>query len=429
MAQSWVCRVDYPFDTMRSRTTINWNQLGVKLRTEMKTIFPKPGLAKKAVVQLARLYSTTLPRPTEIIPPTESSSLRILVHSQGGIGNTLMATPLLAGMRLVYPNAQIDLLVPPVTAELLKSNTRVNRIISDQGGYDYSLRRYLQKVREIYKTRYDAVVQPLNAIVLRFAIRSAIARVPVRISHRYNFDRLDDFSFIHSRTIAKESGVHDVVNNMQLLELLSGTSVCPGPLELSVSNREIDAFKQSAPDEFMSASYRVGIFPGSSTWMSFKRWPIDKYIALAKEICSSLPGSRICVFYRPDEDRSDISNWKSEIDCNRLQIFDSLSLDSYAAAVSQLNIVIANDSLPMHLACALQRPVVALFGPTDPVATGPWMSHSRIVTPSEDYPPYFRMPYPLHPAQFPNYMDAIPVERVMTAVTEILATPSTSDFS
>jgi len=94
---------------------------------------------------------------------------------------------------------------------------------------------------------------------------------------------------------------------------------------------------------------------------------------------------------------------------------------TYAASLANMNVVVSNDSLPMHLCAALKVPVVALFGPTDPAQTGPWQARARVISSETDYTPFYTLPYPLDPNQFPNSMDTISPDRVEQAIEELLA--------
>jgi len=134
------------------------------------------------------------------------------------------------------------------------------------------------------------------------------------------------------------------------------------------------------------------------------------------------PDWYIALFLGPEE-MHEADFWERGNLRERIHVIQALPLRQYAAAIKLMSMVIANDSLPMHVACALQIPVVALFGPTDPLRTGPWHCRNRVVRSKSEYSGYFELPYPLDPNQFPDVMAEIRVDEVLRNVASLLEEP------
>ncbi len=265
--------------------------------------------------------------------------------------------------------------------------------------------------------RYDVAFHTLNTVHPKWLWRSVAARVPERIGHAYPFRPEDDFTSLFTRRVPLIEGRHDVEGNLDLLRALPGSLHEAGSLELALP----DSAREEAEKRWSrrSGGPVVGLCPGSSGWMSFKRWPRESYVELAEALAREVKDVELRVFCGPDE-ADEAAFWRERMD-GRVEVVEGLPLPTYAAALERCDALVCNDSLPVHIASALEVPVVGLYGPTDPRRTGPWKGPHRVVHPEGDWTPYFRVPYPPDPGRYPPYMARIPTERVLQAVLELLA--------
>jgi len=382
-----------------------------------RTIFPDSALSKRVAVAAMRLYGKVLPGVQDQIRPTDSSALRILIQTMGGIGNSLMATPLIAATRQLYPNARIDVLTSPATAPLLATNPHATNVLTDPPADGQGM---WPVVRGIRAARYDAAIAALNSHLSKNAARIVLGKIPRRIMHEYPFRAYDNFLGAFTHVVPRARGKHDVARNMDLLHALSGEHVDPGPLVLPLN----EAAKATARAVLAGAGWNpervsVAICPGSSGWMAFKRWPIHHAMALADCVLQRRDAPTVLTLLGPDE-QEDVRAWRERFG-SRVILIEGLDVTAYAAALAQMSAVIANDSLPMHLCAALQVPVVALFGPTDPAQTGPWKGRAIVISADTDFTPFYTLPYPVDPGQFPDSMETITPESVEHAVDQLLA--------
>jgi ADP-heptose:LPS heptosyltransferase len=113
----------------------------------------------------------------------------------------------------------------------------------------------------------------------------------------------------------------------------------------------------------------IGLQPGAR-WDN-KRWPVPCFVDLVGRLSRSHPGHRIVLFGGP-EDRS-LGQAVAQADPARcLDLTGRISLPGMIEAMRRVDLLVTNDTGPMHVAAALGKPVVALFGPTDPSRTGPY---------------------------------------------------------
>ena len=340
----------------------------------------------------------------------------------GGIGNTLMATPLIAATRKLYPNAQIDLLTTPAAAELLSTNPNLSNVLADQSASQKGVFSYWWLVKQIRETRYDAALATLNAHLSKFATRIILGRIPIRIMHEYAFKSYDDFSSAYNHVVTRPRGRHDAACNCDLLSELSGEICTAGPLELHLNNRMRTSALNLLEDHALDSQRKtIALCPGSSGWMSFKRWPSESAMNLVQRLLENNTKPNVVVLFGPEEKRIMVE-WVNRFADTKLILLSISSLRLLAAVIERMDVVVANDSLPMHMSAALQRPVVALFGPTDPRHTGPWQSVASVLSGDAEYAPYYELPYPYDPAQFPDVMNLISVDQVYAKILGYVGT-------
>ncbi|MCX7591102.1 MAG: glycosyltransferase family 9 protein [Kiritimatiellae bacterium] len=124
---------------------------------------------------------------------------------------------------------------------------------------------------------------------------------------------------------------------------------------------------------------RVALAP-VSRWPT-KDWPAERFAQVAAALTNRC-GASIFVIGARDAARA-AQVIASRMDGNMLDLTGKTGLVETASVLAQMDLVISNDSGPMHMAAALGIPVLALFGPTDPVRTGPFGTGHRVLVAQE----------------------------------------------
>jgi lipopolysaccharide heptosyltransferase II len=112
-----------------------------------------------------------------------------------------------------------------------------------------------------------------------------------------------------------------------------------------------------------------------SRWIS-KNWPLSHFIELGHRLRSQLPAS---LFILGDKDAADAAQAIEAALPGAVNLAGRTSLVEMGSFLSAMDVLVANDSGPMHMAAAVGTPVVALFGPTDPRRTGPYGEAHHVV--------------------------------------------------
>jgi ADP-heptose:LPS heptosyltransferase len=208
---------------------------------------------------------------------------------------------------------------------------------------------------------------------------------------------------------------HVIDKNLALLEAVGvhavGARDFPLPPFERESARMARAIAELRGAGGESASCPVLLHPGGG-WSS-KLWPAERYGELAARLAAR--GIPALVSWGPGEE--ELGARVVTASGGAAFLAPPASLLELAALARLCRGVVAADTGPLHLACAVGAPVVALFGPTDPQRNGPWSASDIVVARRPGCFPCHRRDCPRHA----NVLAEIPVEEVERALDERLA--------
>lgn len=293
-----------------------------------------------------------------------------------------MAQPLFQRLAQQHSKLEIDVLAPPWVAPLLERMPEVTRIIDSpfrHGGLDWPTRR--RTGEQLRSEFYD------QAIVLPNSWKSALvpfyAKIKKRTGYRGEF-RYGLLNDIHT------------LDTTQHPELVQRYAALAGPLD----NSKLEARLQSSREQQIAALTAHGlaaeaqpvIFCPGAEYGPAKRWPAEYYAELAQQYGSA--ENPVLLLGSPkDAPVCDEIVAKSKAAARNLAGKTSLfeAIDLLAAA----RLVVSNDSGLMHVAAALQRPQVALYGSSSPSYTPPMNDKAKIISLGIECSPCFERTCPL----------------------------------
>ncbi len=289
------------------------------------------------------------------IPP----DARILVVDLAYIGDLLMSTPALRNLRRAFPQASIDILVAAVGRPMIERNDSIDRVITTQikSGGLAALRREAKWVAE---EGYDLAVCFHRGHGSLLMLK--MAGVPKRIGFT-NEGR----GLLLTAGIPFQLRRHRAWNHLRLLEKCLGIDIdYKTPTELKVdpeATASMDAKLAGQAD----GRRLVGINPNAA-WPT-KRWLPGRFAEVGDAIAEMgfLP-----VLIGSQKEKSISSAVKAAMKTGALDLTGETTLEELAALLERCEVLVTNDSGPMHMAHALGVPVVSIFGPTDPKRCGPW---------------------------------------------------------
>lgn len=296
---------------------------------------------------------------------------KILIIRVDGIGDLLNATPAIALLKESYPSAEITVLARPLNAPVLIGNPDVDRIlIFDRPGKHRGIAAQLQFYRQLRRERFQLVVAMQTAMWSHFvAFLSGATYRLGRYQKRFRS------TLTHTwRGRYRKGETHEVDRNLELVRL-----ICKGegkrklvfhlsPDEIATAKTQL-ASRGITPDAFL-----IGIHPGGSSFD--KRWPEKQYAELADRLSHQYNATVLLL--RGPEEAELVENIQKAMESPAIA-YAPASIRELGALLSCCDLVVCNDSGPMHLAAALDVPMVAIFGPTDHVAWHPLSENASIV--------------------------------------------------
>lgn len=297
---------------------------------------------------------------------------KILVMRLRGIGDVILSLPVLENLRAAYPYARIDYLTEPPSAPLLQAHPVIHRVhVLEHKRWQKlpllaALRANWDFIHMLRREQYDLVIDLFGNP--RTALLTYLTRAPLRVGFRFRVRRL-----AYNRVVEPRGAhVHAVEFNLDVLHALNVPIVTRAPRLVAQASARVEKFWQ---EHELAASEHVIAFNAFGGWNS-KRWPLASFAALGDRLQREL-AAKVVLLWGPGE-KEEVEQMAALMQTPAL-IAPPTSLNDLTALLGRVHLLVANDSGPMHLAAALQTPVVAIFGPTRPNLQGPWGAGHVIV--------------------------------------------------
>jgi heptosyltransferase II len=312
---------------------------------------------------------------------------RILVRGPNWLGDAVMCEPALRGLRGLFPDAQVTLLVKPAVADLFVGHPAVTRLLTyDSKGRHAGFSGKWALAKQLRRQGFDLAVLFQNAFEAAFL--TFLARVP----RRYGY-ATDGRSLLLSDPVAVPDPrmlIHQVRYYWDLLKPLGLTGDPPVPELVVLPEEEQAMVGRCAQGGLTPTDIVVGINPGS-TYGDAKRWLPERFAEVTERLCRTIhtsPGQQVSVviFGAKGEEHlgQDIA---ARLSSPSLVLSGATTIRELMAVVKRCSLLLTNDTGPMHIASAFKVPVVAVFGPTDWRTTSPFGGAHAIVREPVDCAP------------------------------------------
>jgi heptosyltransferase I len=299
--------------------------------------------------------------------------MKVLIVRVGAMGDVLHALHAVAALRLARPDWQIDWVVAPRWAPLLVdadgNGPIVNRVHfaetklwSKSPASRATLRSILDLRRALRRERYDLVVDMQGT--LRSAVIGWMVGAP-RFAG-YSDPRESLAARFYKQTLTRR-GKHVIEQGAALLGEACGVALEPAAVDLP---HEEWADNWAAD---LVGERRMCVLAAGAGWGA-KRWPVEKYGALARDLRAM--GLEVAVNASRKDDVLATEVASASGGAAQLVVCNVTGL---IALLRRTTLLVGGDSGPTHLAAALGVPLVALFGPTDPARNGPWGPGAMVV--------------------------------------------------
>lgn len=292
---------------------------------------------------------------SDVAPYRAGTVKRILVLSLSGIGDTLMATPLLHELRLQFPSAEIDVLVLWAgAAEVLRGNPNVREVIRHdflKAGRLSSVARCL----DLRRRRYDLSINTHTQGRRGYRLIARLIGAEVRLSHEYeNQSWLD--RWLVTRSLPQDYSVHVMQNNARLLGLLHLTPRLPSAgYEVFLSDEEKRWALGWLESRKLVGRPWLGIHTGSGGTknLALRRWPVSHYAGLIREWTRRHPSIPVVLFGAQEERALHGQLRQAGV---RFVEAESPGLREAMALVGHAQGFLSVDTVFMHIAAAMAVP-------------------------------------------------------------------------
>jgi heptosyltransferase I len=312
------------------------------------------------------------------------SKFRLLVVRLGAMGDILHALPAVTALRRAHPSWVMGWVIEPNWRHLLTTanGTPAEPLTASQPLVDQlhlapvkawgrsplsgRTTREIKELRASLKSAgYDAVVDFQGAV--RSASLGCLSGAVRRIGESKPREWAAKWLFTER---VSTTGRHVIEQDVEVAAAVAGDALAPEPPLLPV-----DPHAETWCDGLFAplASDPVALLNPGAGWGS-KRWPVERYAAVAASLAGR--GFRVLVNAAPgEEELAEAIKTQS----NRAAMPVRCSLPQLIAINRRVALAIGGDTGPIHLACALGRPVVGIYGPTDPARNGPYGTRFKVL--------------------------------------------------
>ena len=312
--------------------------------------------------------------------------MKALIVAPSWIGDTIMAQPLFSRLHAKYPNLQLDALAPRWVAPVLQRMDEISDVIDSPFGHgQLSLKPRWQLARRLAAGKYDAVY------VLPNSLKSALVPFLAGIPKRIGFTGESRYGLINVRHTLDKTALPLMVERFAQLAEAPGAALPKPIFHPKIRSTATDQQKTLAELGLARPQRIVAFCPGAE-YGPAKRWPAEHFAGLAKMLAAK--GFTIWLFGSPKDHAvaDEISQLAPGL-CRNL--CGATSLAQAVDLLALADLVVCNDSGLMHVAAALDRPLVTLYGSSSPGFTPPLSDQAAILSLKLDCSPCFKRECPL----------------------------------
>jgi ADP-heptose:LPS heptosyltransferase len=351
--------------------------------------------------------------------PAVNGPQRIVIPAVAGIGNALLAVPMVRQIRRKLPDAQITVLArTDAIGEVFRRSGSADEVVVTGTG----IAGIVRMIRASRRRRTDVYLVPFPSNRWQYSMLALTSGAKRKVLHSYPVGYWRAMHFVGERLSAKRR-LHDVEQNLELLRPLGLEPDEPEPPAFSVTAEDRAAatrlLRQADVDEHARL---IAVHPGSGRTVlsAAKRWPARCYGQLIAEMEKQLD-AQIVILEGPDEAGVGGEILKCAGGQLRARIIPLTGpLGEAAALLERANLYAGSDSGLAHLAAAVGTPPVTIFAPSDPQRICPFGYGHLVVQAPVPCAPCFQ--YPWHSPR-PKVLcgrdpciNQVPVESVLVAV-------------
>jgi heptosyltransferase-3 len=345
---------------------------------------------------------------------------KVLVTKLRHHGDVLLSSPVFTALKNHYPHLEIDALIYQETHPMLNFHPAITEIFCidkswKKSGQLYSLKQEWELLKRLKARKYDLVIHLTESWRGAFLSKLLNPRFSVAGSYGHKRGKLWNRSFTHLYPTIHQR--HTAETNLDAIRRLGLTPTeNEKALTLVPGSEAEDRVEYILEKKNLLGKAFIVLHP-TSRWL-FKCWSTEKVSELINQLGEK--GINIILTAAPDPKESEmIRVIKAGVQQEITDLSGQLGLKDLAALIGKAKCFVGVDTAPMHMAAAMQVPVVALFGPSSEVMWGPWQVRQEVITSSG---------YPCRPcyqdgcggSKISDCLHSIPVQTVLDAIEKII---------
>ncbi|MBN2453898.1 MAG: lipopolysaccharide heptosyltransferase II [Candidatus Omnitrophica bacterium] len=295
---------------------------------------------------------------------------RILIVNVNWVGDVLFSTPFIRAVREANPGAYIACLIHPRCREVLEANPRIDElIIYDEEGIHKSLIGKWRLIRQLRSKNFN------TAFLLHRSFTKALIAYLAGIGERIGYPTKSRGGIL---TKAAEEPFEEQHKVEYFLNIARSAGIKAEDISYEFFVRDADRkfIRELLAKDGIGDKDFVAVLCPAGNWAP-KRWPREKFARLADELADRY-GAKI-VLSASGKDLPLVEDIKKVMAAAPVITAGRTDLLGLGALLERADLVVANDTGPMHIAVAVGAKTIALFGPTSPRITGPYGKGSYVV--------------------------------------------------
>ena len=281
--------------------------------------------------------------------------MKILVISLAGIGDTLLATPLIRELRANFPQARLDALVLwPGAKDVLETNPHLNRVFQ-KNLFKATKIESLKYLLALRQEGYDFSLNTHPQSRIHYRLVARIIGAQVRVSHGYDCSGWLD-RWLVNRQHPQDYARHTVANNLDLLAYLGAKPMLErAEMEVHLKPEEVAWAESFMREQKLEGRKILGVHVGSGGTKNLvlKRWPLAHYLELIQRINRELPEVTVLLFGGPGE-LAEHEQIRAATYAQRTLHVPTENLRQAAALLQRCDAFLSVDTALMHLAAAMK---------------------------------------------------------------------------
>lgn len=306
---------------------------------------------------------------------------RVLVTKLRHHGDVLLTSPVFSVLKKHYPHLKLDALIYHETREMLSLHPDIDQVITiDRGWKKFSfterLKQEMALLKKLHAQHYDLLIHLTDhwrGLYIKRLLNPPFAVTPIDSKRPWRFWRK---TFTHHYPLP--SSRHTIEHNLDALRRLG---LYPEAKECDlvlIPGAAAEKRIQTLMQEHRLISRQFIVLHPTSRWF-YKTWEEAKIAGLIDRLQET--GRRVVITAAPDEQELEmIKQILSQTKSTLVNFSGMLNLKELAALIAQASCLVSVDSVPMHIAAAMDTQVVALFGPTKEITWAPWRVRQQLIT-------------------------------------------------